>query len=112
MYRFSRWSQLAGAAFAAILTIGVTVRQVRAQAQATTGVIRGVVSDSAGGPIAGAVVTLRHTETNITRTLRTGERGDYAGTLLPLGTYEVTVRSIGFAGQTKRAVFRSQIIYS
>ena len=104
MYRFSRWSQLAGAAFAAILTIGVAVRQVRAQAQATTGVIRGVVSDSAGGSIAGAVVTLRHTETNITRTLRTGERGDYAGTLLPLGTYEVTVRSIGFAGQTKRDI--------
>ena len=71
-------------------------RAASAQSQATTGIIRGVAAQSDGGPIANAVVTLRHQETNVSRTLRTSERGLFVATLLPLGRYEVTVPAVGF----------------
>jgi Carboxypeptidase regulatory-like domain/TonB dependent receptor len=76
--------------------------QLLAQAQATTGVIRGLVVDDAKAPVVGAQVTLRNQETNITRTVRTSDRGIYAAPLLPLGRYEVSVRAIGFAAVTRR----------
>jgi hypothetical protein len=69
---------------------------VHAQAQATTGVIRGTVSDSAGTPLSGAVVTLRHRETNAQRTLSTNARGVYAATLLRVGVYDIGARALGF----------------
>src|SRR5689334_23501085 len=68
-----------------------------AQSQATTGIIRGVVSDPNGAPVANATVILHETQTNFTRTLTTDAAGNFTGTLLPLGTYEVTARSVGFA---------------
>jgi hypothetical protein len=69
---------------------------LQAQAQATTGVIRGTVSDSAGAPIAGALVTFRHRETNAQRTLNTNASGVYAATLLRVGLYDMTARALGF----------------
>ena len=70
--------------------------ELHAQAQATTGVIRGTVSDSTGGTLAGARVTLRNVETNAERTLTTNEVGVFVGTLLRVGTYDVTARAVGF----------------
>jgi len=70
---------------------------LNAQAQATTGIIRGVVSDPAGAPVANAQVLLHETTTNFTRTLTTDAAGNFTGTLLPLGTYEATARAVGFA---------------
>jgi hypothetical protein len=69
---------------------------LQAQAQATTGVVRGTVSDSSGQPLAGATVTLRNLETNALRTLTTNQRGVYAATLLRVGTYDVNSRAVGF----------------
>ena len=80
-------------------------RAASAQSQATTGVIRGAAAQSDGAPIANAVVTLRNQETNVTRTLRTSDRGLFVATLLPLGRYDVTVRAVGFD-----AVSRSDIV--
>lgn len=76
-----------------------------AQSQATTGIIRGVVSDPNGAPVANAQVVLHETQTNFTRTLTTDAAGNFAGTLLPLGTYDVTARSVGFA-EVKRTGIR------
>src|SRR5207248_8028616 len=42
-------------------------------------------------------VILHETQTNFTRTLMTDAAGNFTGTLLPLGRYEVTARSVGFA---------------
>src|SRR5688572_25871789 len=72
-----------------------------AQSQATTGVIRGISTDSTGAPLA-ALVTLRNVETNFTRTVQASERGVFVATLLPLGTYELTARAIGYAPATRR----------
>jgi hypothetical protein len=78
------------------LTLAGVPGWVQAQAQATTGVVRGTVADSTGQPLAGATVTLRHLETNAERSLTTNDRGVYAATLLRVGDYEVSGRALGF----------------
>ncbi|MEO6445995.1 MAG: carboxypeptidase regulatory-like domain-containing protein [Gemmatimonadaceae bacterium] len=75
-----------------------------AQAQATTGIVRGTVSDSAGAPIQDATVTLRNTETNVTRSVRTSSNGLYVATLLSLGLYEIQVRALGFDPENRTNV--------
>ena len=77
---------------------------LHAQAQATTGVIRGVVSDSNGAPLAGATVLLVNTETNAERSLTTNERGVFVATLLRVGTYNVTARALGFQASQRSGV--------
>ncbi len=84
------------------LFVCVAPAQLIAQAQATTGVIRGRVTDEKAAVVVGAQVTLRNVETNVTRTVRTSDRGIYAAPLLPLGRYEVSVRAIGFAAATRK----------
>jgi hypothetical protein len=77
---------------------------LEAQAQATTGVTRGTVTDSIGQPIAGATVTLRNLETNAQRSLTTNDRGVYAATLLRVGNYDVSARALGFRESRRGAV--------
>jgi hypothetical protein len=86
------WSAL----IALMVALAALPQRLWAQAQATTGVIRGTVTDSTGGPLAGASVTLRNVETNASRTLTTNEQGAYVATLLRVGTYDVTARALGF----------------
>ena len=80
-----------------VLVVLCNARVIGAQAQATTGIIRGVVRDSAFTRIVDASVTARNVATNFTRTAATNREGAYALPLLPLGTYEVTARAIGYA---------------
>jgi hypothetical protein len=79
-----------------------------AQGQATTGIIRGVVTDPNGAPVANATVILHEGQTNFTRTLTTDAAGNFTGTLLPLGTYDVTARSVGYA-EVKRTGIRLSV---
>ena len=81
---------------AALVLVG-SPAPLSAQGQATTGIIRGVVTDSNGAPVANATVLLHEAQTNFTRMLTTDAAGNFTGTLLPLGTYDVTVRSVGYA---------------
>ncbi|MEX2153835.1 MAG: carboxypeptidase regulatory-like domain-containing protein [Gemmatimonadaceae bacterium] len=67
-----------------------------AQSQATTGIIRGTTVDSSGRVLP-AIVMLRNVETNFRRTVQASDRGVFVATLLPLGTYELTARSVGYA---------------
>ena len=86
----------------AAAAIMLRVSPLAAQSQATTGVIRGVVTDSAGVVVPLATVTLRNLETNFQRTLTASDRGIYVGTLLPLGTYDVSARRIGYRPAVRR----------
>jgi hypothetical protein len=67
-----------------------------AQGQEITGTITGFVRDSAGAVIPNAQVTILLTETGLERRLKTGADGEYTVTLLPIGTYSVTVEASGF----------------
>jgi hypothetical protein len=84
--------------FAAALALAPS--QLHSQAQATTGVLRGTTTDSSGRPIS-ANVTIRNTETNFTRTIKSTDQGIFVATLLPLGNYTVTARALGYVPDNK-----------
>ncbi len=75
-----------------------------AQSQATTGVVRGTVTDPGGTPVAGATVLLRETQTGFQRQVTSNERGIFIASLLPLGTYDVTARAVGFSESRRTGV--------
>jgi hypothetical protein len=90
-------ARLSSLVVGAALVLFASPAPLGAQGQATTGIIRGVVTDPNGAPVANATVILHETQTNFTRTLTTDAAGNFTGTLLPLGTYDVTARSVGYA---------------
>jgi hypothetical protein len=63
--------------------------------QATTS-LRGTVTDSSGGYVGGASVTLTNPESKIVRTATTGDDGGYQFLFLPPGTYTLDVAATGF----------------
>jgi hypothetical protein len=79
-------------------------RRLEAQAQATTGVIRGVVHDTAGRRLAGTTVTVRNLETNISRTVTTNTQGVFVASLLRVGRYDLSARALGFEETARRGL--------
>ena len=71
--------------------------RLAAQEQATTGIIRGTVLDSAGVPIRNSTIRARNVGTNFARDVVTNALGSYAIPLVPLGSYEITARAIGYS---------------
>jgi hypothetical protein len=69
--------------------------EARAQAQATTGIIRGTVTDPSGEPVAGAAVLMEQRETGYRAEVVTTTQGAFVRTLLPLGTYDITAQALG-----------------
>ena len=65
-------------------------------AQEARGAITGRVSDTSGGMIPGASVTVTNTATNETRRVSTNETGYYEANFLEPGPYSVAVESGGF----------------
>ena len=61
-----------------------------------TATISGTVKDATGALIAKANVTLTNTGTNISHQALTGNDGSYQFTLVPIGTYRLTVEQTGF----------------
>src|SRR5260370_8881933 len=98
-------SQLAGishffpgrgiAKFAALAALAQLIAGSIAWGQATTS-IRGTVTDSSGGYVGGASVTLTNPESKIARTATTGDDGGYQFLFLPPGTYTLEVLATGF----------------
>src|SRR6266567_1791708 len=88
----------------AVLALLGTPAVLGAQSQATTGIIRGVVADPSGRSVNGATVTVRDVQTNFTRTLTTDEKGVFVAPLLPLGTYDVVAKAVGFSQATAKGV--------
>jgi outer membrane receptor protein involved in Fe transport len=67
-----------------------------ATAQTFRGTILGTVTDSSGGTVPGATVTIKNVDTGLTRTLTTSDDGSYSAPELPIGNYSVTVEKTGF----------------
>ncbi len=66
--------------------------------------ISGSVRDSTGAVVPATTVTAKHTETGLTRTVQTGEEGNYTMSSLPVGSYEVTAEKPGFKQQVRRGI--------
>src|SRR5882757_9362893 len=64
---------------------------------ASTGAVRGIVSDSSGAAIAQASVTLTNSATGISRTAATSASGTFVFDLLPPGEYAIAITAINFA---------------
>jgi hypothetical protein len=69
------------------------------KAQQTLGGIGGDVSDSSGGVIPNATVTVVDEQTSLTRTVKTNASGEYSFVNLPIGVYKLTYTANGFDTQ-------------
>ncbi len=63
----------------------------------TTGTISGTVQDEKGAAIAGATVTARNVDVNVSRNTQTDADGRYRFTGMQVGRYEVAVEAASFA---------------
>jgi hypothetical protein len=84
--------------FAALLTImGFTAVPFSALAQVSGFELSGIVQDESGAMLPGATLTLSNSETGLSRTVTTNERGRYVFGGMPAGTYGLRVELSGFA---------------
>src|ERR1700680_3592188 len=77
---------------------------IPAAAQLPTGTILGAVRDASGASIPGAMVTLRNTDTNLTKAAVTEQDGSYRFPELPVGHYEIKAEAPGFRTETHTGV--------
>jgi hypothetical protein len=81
---------------AVCLGLGVFLLCVPLFSQGNQGRITGTITDQSGGVVAGATVTVKDVQRGVSRTLTTGDSGEYnAPNLLP-GTYAVRGEAKGF----------------
>jgi hypothetical protein len=76
---------------APLLALSATVN-----AQTATATLKGVVSDSGGNAVPGAVVTLTNTATNLKKTFTTDEGGHFTFTFIEPGFYALEAQAGGF----------------
>src|SRR5579871_2795641 len=72
-----------------------------ANSQTITGSLHGRVSDKSGAVLPNATVTLANVETGWSRSATTDSTGECQLTLVPVGTYKVTVAAKGFHAETR-----------
>lgn len=94
-----------GRCAAALAAFAVALSAVPLAAQGTDATIRGIVTDSAGVPIAGASVEVRNTSSSFVARLTTSAQGRYIASQLPLGgPYRVTARALGFRAAAREGI--------
>lgn len=67
-------------------------------AQVTTADIVGTITDTSGAVVANAKVTAKNVNTGISRSVTSTTSGDYTLSLLPVGTYSISVEAAHFQG--------------
>jgi len=75
-----------------------------ALAQRINGAIVGTVTDTSGGAVSGAAVSIVEVNTTITHNFVTDDSGYYSAPQLPPGTYDVSARKQGFAVASRTGV--------
>jgi len=66
--------------------------------------ITGTIRDASHAIVVGAKVTLRNTDTNIAKVATSNKDGDYLFTLVPIGTYELSVEQTGFSKYIRKGI--------
>jgi carboxypeptidase family protein len=88
----------------AMAVVVVLTMPSKASAQAVTGTLLGNVTDSSGGAVPGATVTVTEVQTNVSRTVTSNESGYYLFSSLQNGTYEVGAELVGFKKVVRQGV--------
>lgn len=86
------------------LLIFLSLFSIVAFSQATSGVVRGTVTDPNGAVVPNAKVTISQSSTNTSQTAQTGESGDFQFSNLLVGEYTVTVEAANFKKLTLNQV--------
>src|SRR5437660_4520672 len=73
-------------------------------AQGFAASITGTVKDTSGAAVPGAMVTVKHLETGLTRAVEVDAAGSYSIASLPVGEYELTVEKMGFQREVRRGI--------
>src|SRR5215467_270710 len=73
-------------------------------AQTSTATILGVVRDGSGALVPGVSITVKHTDSGLTRTVLSSENGGYSVPLLPVGAYEISKTMPGFKQQVRSGI--------
>jgi hypothetical protein len=82
----------------------ILVLQSAVYSQAVTGSLLGTVTDSTGGLVPNARVTITEVNTGVSRTAETNASGNYTFPNLPPGTFSVAVEQPGFKRETRAGV--------
>src|SRR5881409_4145009 len=90
--------------FATAIVVLIALPTCLVFAQTSTATILGTVKDSTGALIPGASITVKHTESGLTRSVVSGERGGYNVPLLPVGAYEITTTMPGFKQEVRSGI--------
>lgn len=98
------WSLNLWARTLAVLGLLASLIGTSAFAQNTTGIIRGTVTGPGGVPIVSAQIVARNVSTGATRNALSNDAGAYTLVGLTPGTYDVNVRRIGSAPQSRTIV--------
>ncbi len=69
-----------------------------------TASISGKIEDASGAGVSGVAVTLKNLETGATRSVTTGDGGDFRALALPIGPYQVRAEKTGFKKQLRDGV--------
>ncbi len=89
-----------GTLLSAVLCLLVIAVASPVAGQTFRGGIQGNLTDSTGGALPGATVTITNTATKLTRTTVSDKDGNYFIPELPLGDYSLVAELSGFAAQT------------
>ena len=90
--------------FAVALLTAVSGALSSVGAQGLTGQISGIVTDSGGGVLPGATVTVKNVGTNATRETVTGGDGSFVFPDLLAGKYDLTVTVSGFKTYEQKGI--------
>ncbi len=90
----------------AVLALAMIVAgaATRADAQGLTGQISGVVTDTGGGVMPGATVTIKNVGTNLDKETVTGADGAFVFPDLLAGTFDLTVNVQGFKSYEQKGI--------
>ena len=72
--------------------------------QGSTAALTGTVKDMSGAALPGAAVTVKHTETGLTRAVQADASGSFNVPSLPVGQYELTAERMGFRKEVRQGI--------
>src|SRR5437016_1775451 len=84
--------------------VGVLLFSFSLFSQVNTGTISGVVQDTSGAVIGGAMVTIRNVDTGIATAITSDAGGRYVVPNLPIGNYEVQGQQPGFRTELRKGI--------